>query len=816
MIMKKKILSVLLALCMVLALLPVSALAAADVDTTNKVVVVHDLAELRAAIAVENVETYNGYTIQLDPNSQNSDWVVSDGDYIDFFWREDYDAATDSTVNVMLDLTDHTIDFTHEDSTIWVNPGVHLTIKNGTLKRSGNTSARILINADTTVFEDTMNGIGMIENQAEMEIKGGTYQSNGPFEALINTNAEPKTDHHLVIRGGTFTGTSEDPLATLISNGGNMEIYGGDFTAAPGGSSGTVIFNAGDMYVHGGNFENTNPEQTVHSVFQNSAYIFDGVVDDRTNILHIYNANITSENGSGIGNFYNAETTIDNATVNTYYSALDGNNLEAKEMITINGGSFTSETDACIYMPSDGELNINGGTFTGLTGICAVMGTINISGDTVIKAVAADEAHPYNTEEEIKTLSGSKCDGSAILLIPKKYHVCKDDPGLYLNITGGNVSGGITTYAARTAGAGIPKIINADPSVPSINIMEGANSNAASQTTEYEVTGGTFSAPPCEQFLEEAFEENVAELKSATVNSADAPYSYYTTVEEAVEAVEEANATDAEITEKNPSNPTIEPVTLKLVNGSTAVGTYTVAPGTEVTLPTLENSGSAIFIGWTDESGTNTYTGTYTVNMSEVLSASWVDGSSGEPVDPPQPPQPVNPFTDVKEGDYYYDAVQWAVKNKVTDGTSATKFSPDKTCTRAEAVTFLWRAAGSPEPATTTNPFVDVAPNAYYYKAVLWAVENNITNGTSTTKFSPDKVCVRAQIVTFLWRAAKTPAATGITSFTDVEADSYYTTAVQWAVENDITNGTSTTKFSPTDNCKRGQIVTFLYRSQAK
>lgn len=175
------------------------------------------------------------------------------------------------------------------------------------------------------------------------------------------------------------------------------------------------------------------------------------------------------------------------------------------------------------------------------------------------------------------------------------------------------------------------------------------------------------------------------------------------------------------------------------------------------------------------------------------------------------------PFTDVGSEAYYYDAVLWAVQNSVTSGTSATTFSPNDPCTRGQIVTFLWRAAGSPKPSSTNGPFTDVKAGAYYYDAVLWAVENGITSGTSATTFSPDAACTRGQTVTFLWRAAGSPkAASSSHPFADVKAGAYYYDAVLWAVEKGITSGTSATTFAPDSTVTRGQTVTFLYRSQGK
>ena len=172
----------------------------------------------------------------------------------------------------------------------------------------------------------------------------------------------------------------------------------------------------------------------------------------------------------------------------------------------------------------------------------------------------------------------------------------------------------------------------------------------------------------------------------------------------------------------------------------------------------------------------------------------------------------LNFFVDVSADAYYYDAVLWAAKEGITGGTDATHFSPNATCTRAQAVTFLWRAAGSPAPKSHAMPFTDVAEGSYYHDAVLWAVENGITKGTSDTTFTPNAKCTRAQIVTFLWRSQKSPASGSVNPFTDVAADAYYANAVLWAVENGITAGTTAATFSPNNNCTRAQIVTFLYR----
>ena len=169
-------------------------------------------------------------------------------------------------------------------------------------------------------------------------------------------------------------------------------------------------------------------------------------------------------------------------------------------------------------------------------------------------------------------------------------------------------------------------------------------------------------------------------------------------------------------------------------------------------------------------------------------------------------------FVDVATGSYYEDAVDWAVENGITTGVSANRFDPNGVCTRAQAVTFLWRAAGSPKLKTRTMPFTDVPAGSYYYDAVLWAVENGIAKGTSDTTFSPNMTCTRAQIVAFLWRSEKSPAAGTANPFADVKSTAYYADAVLWAVKENITRGTTNTTFSPDADCTRAQIVTFLWR----
>ena len=176
--------------------------------------------------------------------------------------------------------------------------------------------------------------------------------------------------------------------------------------------------------------------------------------------------------------------------------------------------------------------------------------------------------------------------------------------------------------------------------------------------------------------------------------------------------------------------------------------------------------------------------------------------------------QPQMTFTDVPEGSFYYDSVLWAARRGITTGITPTTFAPNNPCMRAHVVTFLWRAAGSPEPTGTEHPFVDVKPADFYYKPVLWALEKGITAGMDATHFGPTVYCNRAQVVTFLHRTMGSPKpGTEENPFADVKKDVFYEIPVLWAVENGITAGLSATTFGPDTVCNRAQIVTFLYRA---
>ena len=259
-------------------------------------------------------------------------------------------------------------------------------------------------------------------------------------------------------------------------------------------------------------------------------------------------------------------------------------------------------------------------------------------------------------------------------------------------------------------------------------------------------------------------------------------------------------------------------------NGSYTLSSTTATAGDTVKITPKANSGYEVdTVTATDKNGnaiavTKNADGTYSFTMPAadllpVKTAVTFKQSEGST---PTPPPSKTGFVDVDDSAYYADAVAWAIAHDpvITNGTDSTHFSPDASCTRAQMVTFLWRAAGQPAPAAEA-PFTDVAADAYYAQAVAWAYASGITKGTSETEFSPDATVTRAQVVTLLYRYEQASATGGANQFTDVAEGAYYYDAVLWANANNITNGTSATTFSPDSDCTRAQIVTFLYRAMA-
>ena len=471
-------------------------------------------------------------------------------------------------------------------------------------------------------------------------------------------------------------------------------------------------------------------------------------------------------------------------------------------VVTINDGAVISTTeDGAIYLPS-GKLTMNGGTVSGPTGIQICAGTADITADFklnkgTVTATGTDQRTSKGTGD------GLIPDGAAISVVNRNYP--NGVPSVTIN--GGSFSS-----------------VNSD-AVLAYKWSEGTASEWTDAKTYVKINDGYFTSDPSAYVVnngsanivkrdgsEGAYTYTVLARSSLTSgvyltdpSGALASNYYVSSTANGVwtvsySAPSSGGGSSSSSRRYDVSAPSVKHGDVTVSPKSASKGdtvTITVKPDSGYELDTLtvkDASGSKIKV---KDKGDGKFT--FTMPASKVtVSAEFAEIETLD-------------FADVSTDAYYYEAVKWAAKKGITGGTGDGTFNPNGACTRAHIVTFLWRAAGSPEPKSTVS-FADVPAGSYYAKAVAWAVENGITLGTGDGTFSPNATCTRAQSVTFLYRALGT-APTTVNGFTDVPADAFYADAVAWAVESGVTNGTSASTFSPNNGCTRAQIVTFLYRT---
>ena len=523
----------------------------------------------------------------------------------------------------------------------------------------------------------------------------------------------------------------------------------------------------------------------------------------------------------------------------------------------ISGGTFTQ--DGFIAFKNEGTIDkISGGTFSSADESCIqnwgsigeITGGAITAGSIGIWNLSSDK---YNSVGTIGKISGGNISGTTAAIRLSDYDTIYLNPSApsttnkaSASITGGNISGAlqVNDNTNLTVSGGhfsepvkkeyLDSSLNAELNTgkgdtpysyyPSVDDAKDAAKEAnggtvtdlenSTSTTKYTVTLDYNDGETDEQKLT-TVDGSTLVLPTPT-RSGRYTFLYWTDGSKAYNAGAEYTITDnvtltavwRHIGSSSSSSSGSSISVGKTENGTITVSPKTASKGDTVTITVKPADGYELDrLTATDADGdtirlTEQRDGTYTFTMPAgkvEVNGTFVKKSA-------------QTFVDVPENAYYAPAVAWAVEKGVTEGTSATTFSPDAACTRAQIVTFLYRAAGSPAVKSTVNPFTDVNASDYYYNAVLWAVENGITTGTSATTFSPNESCTRAQCVTFLYRAVGSAAAAKA-AFTDVSADAYYAPAVDWAVEKGVTTGTSATTFSPDAACTRAQIVTFLYRA---
>ena len=432
--------------------------------------------------------------------------------------------------------------------------------------------------------------------------------------------------------------------------------------------------------------------------------------------------------------------------------------------ITVNAGATISAPNGvAIYHPEKGTVTINGGTINGATGgvqMCA--GTLEVTGGTITATGNGDTSG--------KTGDGSIPDGAAVSIVNRNY------PG---GIPSATITGGTLTSA------------NGVDAVNAYSWSNNAKTDWNDAGNYVDISGGTFSSIP----------DNMNALCAAgyiPFKNADGTYGVTRP------SSGSSGSYDPTYSVSTPS---------KTENGSVTVSPKSASKGDTVTVTVKPDSGYVLeTLTVTDKNGNELtlkdkgngkYTFTMPAGKVEVKATFMEDNSM------------LNFFYDVPNNAYFYEAVKWAVKNGITTGVGDNLFAPEQPCTRAQIVTFLWRAAGSPEPKGAASGMTDVVSGSYYEKAVAWAIENGITTGTTTSTFSPDATCTRAQAVTFLARALKAKAASAA-EFSDVPTGSYFADAVAWAAANGVTEGIGGGLFGSDNDCTRGQIVTFLYRAYNK
>ena len=924
--MKRKLLSVLLTLCLAFSLLPTAALADGEGTQTNDVA---QIGETKYATLQEAVNAANDNTVKLLENV-----------------TEDINIPTG--INVTLDLNGHKITNV-SGHTITVEKGGKLNISDsvgtgvvdntshgkgaivnsGEVTLNGGTFKRSAENGTYSPYGNGGNSWYTIANYGTMEINTGvTVENAGGYSSMIRNGGEATADCNLTIRGGNFTGgintVKNDLFGVLTINGGNFsntaqyvimnwnkaEITAGTFQTLDTASA--VLFTSafgsnanyvGELTISGGEFKHASDTQEMivdHYDESNKGNAvvtggkFDADISKYIPTDYVQSADGTVEKLGETNAVAKVGGTYYKTLADAVAAAQDGDTitllkdaeltstLNLAKNITIDGqGNYTikaannftvgkdKDNKTCCVLYVSGEVTLKDVTVNG-NEKCRVIfcdkGKLTIDGATITNGKAPNYiGGVYMTSSASFEMKSGSITGN------KNAEGYQDDKYLQYSSDlwiGANANGALTAINGGTIG----------------NVFVNANAWSASNPGSFTMNGGTVT---------NLYVEHDANY-GATFKYNDG------TIEHLYLSKENGNGQSIEVTpvkgviyNGGVKEEDLVTLTLKYNDGATADTTYNVASGTTITLPTPAYRSGYTFNGWYD--GSTKVSSPYKVTKNVILTASWSynysggsssydptysvstpsktengsvtvspkNASKGDTVTVTVKPDSgyvletltvtdkngneltlkdkgngkytftmpagkvevkatfmednsmLNFFYDVPNNAYFYEAVKWAVKNGITTGVGNGLFAPEQPCTRAQIVTFLWRAAGSPEPKGAASGMTDVVSGSYYEKAVAWAIENGITTGTTTSTFSPDVTCTRAQAVTFLARALKAKAASAA-EFSDVPTDSYFADAVAWAAANGVTEGIGGGLFGSDNDCTRGQIVTFLYRAYNK
>ena len=659
-------------------------------------------------------------------------------------------------------------------------PTDYVQSADGTVEKLGETNA--VAKVGDTYYKTLADAVAAADNNTVTLLKDVTADITIPAGKTMTLDLNGKTltnvnDHTILNNGNlTITGTGKvDNISHAkgaLYNKGTVVVNGGTFDRSKengktsndsGSNSWYTIKNVGSMTIHDGATVQTAGNNTTLGKF--SSLVSNGYFNagDYTNNRGLEQPILTIDGGTfrgGLNTIKNddrARLTINGGTFSNYYQAVVQNHNIAE----ITGGTFTAASDA--NTETYGIYNCGCGADIDL-------GTLTVSGGTFTGATYA--VAEVSSQNAIVNISGGQFAGTKAAIIKSS------TSNATIAISGGTFSSDPSVYVV---GNGNTNIVKRDGSEGAYTYTVLAKSG---------LTSGVYLTDPSGALASNYYVSSTA--NGVWTVSYSAPYSGGSSSYDPTYSVSTPSKTEHGTVTVSPKNAS---------KGDTV--TVTVKPDSGYVLETLtvtDKNGNELTL---KDKGNGKYTFTMPAGKVEVKATFMEDNSM------------LNFFYDVPNNAYFYEAVKWAVKNGITTGVGDNLFAPEQPCTRAQIVTFLWRAAGSPEPKGAASGMTDVVSGSYYEKAVAWAIENGITTGTTTSTFSPDATCTRAQAVTFLARALKAKAASAA-EFSDVPTGSYFADAVAWAAANGVTEGIGGGLFGSDNDCTRGQIVTFLYRAYNK
>ena len=658
-------------------------------------------------------------------------------------------------------------------------PTDYVQSADGTVEKLGETNAVAKVGG--TYYKTLADAVAAADNNTVTLLKDVTADITIPAGKTMTLDLNGKTltnvnDHTILNNGNlTITGTGKvDNISHAkgaLYNKGTVVVNGGTFDRSKengktsndsGSNSWYTIKNVGSMTIHDGATVQTAGNNTTLGKF--SSLVSNGYFNagDYTNNRGLEQPILTIDGGTfrgGLNTIKNddhAKLTINGGTFSNYYQAVVQNHNIAE----ITGGTFTAASDA--NAKTYGIYNCGCGAEIDL-------GTLTVSGGTFTGATYA--VADVSSENADVTISGGQFAGTKAAIVKSSTSKAT------IAVSGGKFSSDPSVYVV---GNGNTNIVKRDGSEGAYTYTVLAKSG---------LTSGVYLTNPSGALASNYYVSSTA--NGVWTVSYSAPYSG-------------GSSSDPTYSVSTPSKTEHGTVTVSPKSASKGDRvTVTVKPDSGYVLETLtvtDKNGNELTL---KDKGNGKYTFTMPAGKVEVKATFMEDNSM------------LNFFYDVPNNAYFYEAVKWAVENGITTGVGNDLFAPEQPCTRAQIVTFLWRAAGSPEPKGAASGMTDVVSGSYYEKAVAWAIENGITTGTTTSTFSPDATCTRAQAVTFLARALKAKAASAA-EFSDVPTGSYFADAVAWAAANGVTEGIGGGLFGSDNDCTRGQIVTFLYRAYNK